>query len=31
LMQRGCSGFIQKPFNLAELSRKLREILQDTA
>lgn len=31
LMQRGCSGFIQKPFNLAELSRKLHEILQDTA
>ncbi|MFO7838243.1 MAG: PAS domain S-box protein [Desulfosalsimonadaceae bacterium] len=30
LMQRGCSGFIQKPFNLAELSRKLHEMLQDS-
>ena len=27
LLQRGCSGFIQKPFDLTELSRKVREIL----
>jgi len=30
LMQRGCRGFIQKPFNLGELSRKLDEILNGT-
>jgi len=28
IMQGGCKGFIQKPFNLAELSRKIREILE---
>ena len=28
ILNRGCNGFIQKPFNLAELSQKLREILQ---
>jgi len=27
IMRGGCKGFIQKPFNLAELSRKIREIL----
>jgi CheY-like chemotaxis protein len=27
LIDRGCSGFIQKPFNLAELSQKVRDIL----
>ena len=27
IMKRGCAGFIQKPFKLEELSRKLREIL----
>ncbi len=27
IMQRGCSGFIQKPFNMVDLSRKLDEIL----
>jgi two-component system cell cycle sensor histidine kinase/response regulator CckA len=27
IMQRGCSGFIQKPFNMSDLSRKVREIL----
>lgn len=27
ILDRGCNGFIQKPFNLKELSRKLREIL----
>ncbi len=28
IMARGCSGFIQKPFNLAELSRKLHDVLK---
>ena len=27
IMRRGCNGFIQKPFNMSELSRKVREIL----
>jgi CheY-like chemotaxis protein len=27
IMKRGCSGFIQKPFTIKELSQKLREIL----
>ena len=27
ILDRGCNGFIQKPFNIKELSRKLREIL----
>ncbi|MBW2346716.1 MAG: PAS domain S-box protein [Deltaproteobacteria bacterium] len=27
ILARGCNGFIQKPFDLAELSRKLRELL----
>ena len=27
ILERGCDGFIQKPFNIKELSRKLREIL----
>ena len=27
IIDRGCRGFIQKPFNLGELSRKLRQIL----
>jgi two-component system cell cycle sensor histidine kinase/response regulator CckA len=27
IMQRGCNGFIQKPFNLSELSQKIRSIL----
>jgi CheY-like chemotaxis protein len=27
IIERGCSGFIQKPFSLAELSQKIREIL----
>ncbi len=32
ILNRGCNGFIQKPFNLLELSQKVREILksQDT-
>jgi len=27
ILKRGCSGFIQKPFNLNEFSRKVREVL----
>jgi len=27
IMERGCDGFIQKPFNMEQLSRKMREIL----
>jgi nitrogen-specific signal transduction histidine kinase/ActR/RegA family two-component response regulator len=27
ILKRGCDGFIQKPFNIADLSQKLREIL----
>jgi DNA-binding response OmpR family regulator len=30
-MERGCQGFIQKPFTLQELSQKIREILGRTA
>jgi len=29
IMDRGCSGFIQKPFKMRELSQKLREILDE--
>jgi CheY-like chemotaxis protein len=29
ILDRGCSGFIQKPFSLNVLSRKLREVLND--
>ena len=29
ILDRGCNGFIQKPFNLNELSKKLREIIDD--
>ena len=29
IMQRGCNGFIQKPFNISELSQKIRKILDD--
>jgi len=29
IMDRGCNGFLQKPFRLEELSRKIREILGD--
>jgi PAS domain S-box-containing protein len=31
IMARGCNGFIQKPFNLAQLSMRLREILDGPA
>ncbi len=27
ILKRGCNGFIQKPFNIGELSKKIREIL----
>jgi DNA-binding NtrC family response regulator len=27
IMKRGCNGFIQKPFNMKYLSRKVRDIL----
>jgi len=29
ILQRGCRGFIQKPFRIEELSRKIQEILED--
>ncbi len=29
IMDRGCSGFIQKPFKMKELSQKLRDILDE--
>lgn len=29
ILARGCSGFIQKPFNIRELSKKIREVLDD--
>ncbi len=28
ILERGCNGFIQKPFNLKQLSRKIREIIE---
>ena len=31
IMQRGCAGFIQKPFDIFALSRKLRKVLESTA
>ncbi|SHJ81859.1 PAS domain S-box-containing protein [Desulfatibacillum alkenivorans DSM 16219] len=30
IMQKGCNGFIQKPFNLEQLSHKIREVLGKT-
>jgi CheY-like chemotaxis protein len=27
ILERGCSGFIQKPFNMGDLSKKIRELL----
>jgi CheY-like chemotaxis protein len=29
IMQKGCKGFIQKPFTLSELSQKIRQIFED--
>ncbi len=31
MLMRGCAGFIQKPFNLAELSRKIRQVIEQPA
>jgi CheY-like chemotaxis protein len=28
ILNRGCNGFIQKPFNLSQLSQKIKEILK---
>ena len=30
ILERGCDGFIQKPFNIVEFSKKIREILNKT-
>jgi len=27
ILKRGCDGFIQKPFNIKELSQKIRQVL----
>ena len=29
LLQKGCNGFIQKPFNIKELSKKIRDVLDE--
>jgi len=29
ILERGCDGFIQKPFSIREVSEKLRDILED--
>jgi DNA-binding NtrC family response regulator len=29
ILDRGCNGFIQKPFNLNQISRKIRKILDE--
>ena len=29
IMDRGCNGFIQKPFNLSEISQKVRKVLDE--
>lgn len=29
ILHCGCNGFIQKPFNIEELSRKIRDVLDD--
>jgi two-component system cell cycle sensor histidine kinase/response regulator CckA len=31
IIEEGCDGFIQKPFNTIQLSRKIREILDSSA
>jgi len=31
ILQRGCNGFIQKPFNIFQLSQKIREVLEKKA
>ncbi len=30
IMRRGCNGFVQKPFNISELSKKVRNILDES-
>lgn len=30
IMRRGCNGFIQKPYNISELSQKIREVLDES-
>ena len=30
ILNRGCNGFIQKPFSMKELARKIREIIKST-
>ena len=30
IMRRGCNGFIQKPYNISELSQKIRTVLDAT-
>ena len=29
IMRRGCNGFIQKPYNISEFSRKIRKVLDE--
>ena len=29
IMERGCNGFIQKPFRLADISQKIRDVLEN--
>jgi len=29
IMKKGCNGFIQKPYNIAEISKKIREVLDE--
>jgi CheY-like chemotaxis protein len=29
ILQKGCNGFIQKPFNISKLSQKIRQVLED--
>ena len=29
ILKRGCDGFIQKPFNMSQLSQEIREILDN--
>jgi DNA-binding NtrC family response regulator len=29
IMRRGCNGFIQKPYNISELSQKIRKVLDE--
>ena len=29
IMNRGCNGFIQKPFSMSELSKKVRKVLEE--